>query len=70
MYIRLWVDSQGWLPLQGTVRYHMEAIGFGLVFEDLTPEDESAIHELIEHCAKQDFPGNDGQSEQSLSEAK
>jgi hypothetical protein len=52
MYIRLWIDSRGWLPLQGTVRYHLEAIGFGLVFVDLTPEDESAINELIERFAR------------------
>ena len=60
MYIRLWIGSQGWLPLQGTVRYHMEKIGFGLVFEDLNPEDESAIKELIEQCGGLDFSGQDG----------
>lgn len=70
MYIRLWTDSQGWLPLQGTVRYHMEAIGFGLIFEDLTPEDENAINALIEHCARPNVPGNSEQSNQSLSETK
>lgn len=69
MYIRLWTDSKGWLPLQGTVRYHLEAIGFGLIFEDLSPEDESAITDLIERCAGKEFSIDDGETTQSLSEA-
>ena len=51
MYIRLWLSSQRWLRLQGIVLYHLEQIGFGLRFADLTPQDESAIMELIEQRA-------------------
>jgi hypothetical protein len=48
MYIRLWLDSQGWLRLQGRVLYHLEKIGFGLHFTDLTSQDESVLKELME----------------------
>jgi hypothetical protein len=51
MYIRLWHSSQRWLRLQGIVLYHLEQIGFGLRFVDLTPQDESAIREMIEQSA-------------------
>jgi hypothetical protein len=51
MYIRLWLNSQRWLRLQGIVLYHLEQIGFGLRFADLTPQDESVIKELIQQNA-------------------
>jgi len=50
MYIRLWLNSQGWLRLQGSVLYHLEKIGFGLRFIGLTSQDESVLKELIEQC--------------------
>ncbi len=62
MYIRLWLNSQGWLRLQGSVLYHLEKIGFGLRFADLTPEDESAIKELIEQRATPAFSSDDEDS--------
>jgi hypothetical protein len=52
IYIRLWLNSQRWLPLQGSVLYHLEKIGFGLHFEDLTPQDEIALKELIEQNSR------------------
>jgi hypothetical protein len=64
MYIRLWLDSQGWLRLQGSVLYHLEKIGFGLRFTGLTPQEESILKELIEQCVRQ-APSGDEEGEQS-----
>jgi PilZ domain len=60
IYIRLWLNSQRWLRLQGSVLYHLEKIGFGLRFADLTPQDESALIELIEQSAKPASSGVNG----------
>ena len=47
MHLRLWLPAGGWLRLQGIVLYHLEGIGFGLLFDDLGPEDASALKSLI-----------------------
>lgn len=47
MYLRLWLPEGQWLPLQGTVIYHMERIGFGLTFEEIGSADEVKIQELV-----------------------
>jgi hypothetical protein len=60
IYIRLWLESQRWLPLQGSVLYHLDKIGFGLRFSNLTPQDESALKELIEQSAKPASSGQNG----------
>lgn len=52
MYIRLWLGSQRWLRLQGVVLYHLEKVGFGMRFADLTPQDESALKELMEQSSQ------------------
>ena len=36
-----------WLPLHGTVIYHLETIGFGLLFEETGLEDENTLRSLI-----------------------
>jgi hypothetical protein len=39
--------------LAGEVRYHMPAVGFGVMFTDLTPQEQAALEALIEHYSKQ-----------------
>ncbi|HYJ47785.1 MAG TPA: PilZ domain-containing protein [Pyrinomonadaceae bacterium] len=47
MYFRLWLPEGRWLPLHGTVIYHLETIGFGLLFEETGLEDENTLRSLI-----------------------
>lgn len=48
MYFKLWLPEEGWLPLSGTVGYHMEGVGFKMVFAELTPEQQAILERLIE----------------------
>jgi hypothetical protein len=53
MHIRLWLETKrDWLRLQGTVLYHLDHIGFGLLFKDLSSEDESILKTLVEQSLK------------------
>lgn len=47
IYFRLWLPEGGWLPLQGTVHYHLEAIGFGLLFTELDSNGEDKLKMLV-----------------------
>jgi hypothetical protein len=51
MFIRIWRESErDWLTLRATVLYHMEKIGFGLRFDDVTPEAEASLRAIIEEA--------------------
>jgi hypothetical protein len=53
MHIRLWLESErDWLRLQGAVLYHLDHIGFGLLFRDLSTTDESILQMLVEQSVK------------------
>lgn len=52
MHIRLWLPAERWLPLHGTVLYHLDHIGFGLLFTDVSPDDESILNMLVERSTK------------------
>ena len=57
MFIRIWQKPErNWLTLRATVLYHMDKIGFGLKFEDLTPEQEEAIRAVMEEAQRGDAP--------------
>lgn len=47
MHVKLWLPEQRWLLLRGAVLYHMEKIGFGILFRDLAPDDAATIDALI-----------------------
>jgi hypothetical protein len=69
MHIRLWLESKrDWLRLQGKVLYHLDHIGFGLLFKDLSPDDEIILQTLIEQSSGQaPAPaGEDGHSPQEF----
>jgi hypothetical protein len=52
MYVRLWLPEGQWLPLQGTVIYHMERVGFGLTFDEIDLEDKAKIKELVSQAKR------------------
>lgn len=47
MHLKLWLPEGRWLPLQGTVHYHLEAIGFGLLFAEVDSDGESKLKMLV-----------------------
>ena len=51
MYLRLWLPEERWLRLQGEILYHLEEIGFGILFTDVGAEDESILRELVGRAA-------------------
>ena len=51
IYLRLWLPEERWLRLSGEVLYHLESIGFGLLFTDVSPEDEIVLRELVDRAA-------------------
>ena len=53
IFVKLWLPTWRWLTLEGAVRYHMERVGFGLVFADVPEAAREIIELLIEtHQAK------------------
>ena len=51
MYLRLWLPEERWLRLQGEILYHLEEIGFGIVFTDVGSDDETMLRELVGKAA-------------------
>jgi hypothetical protein len=51
MHLRLWLPDNCWLRLQGTVLYHLESIGFGLIFNEVSSDDESMLESLVRKAA-------------------
>lgn len=51
MYLRLWLPEERWLRLQGEILYHLEAIGFGILFSEVGAEDESILQDLVGKAA-------------------
>jgi hypothetical protein len=51
MFIRIWQKPErNWLTLRATVLYHMDKIGFGLRFDDVTPDQEAAIRAVMDEA--------------------
>jgi len=48
LHLKLWLPEWRWLPLSCEVIYHLEQVGFGVGFCQLTPEQEQAIRRTIE----------------------
>jgi hypothetical protein len=51
MYLRLWLPEERWLRLQGEILYHLEEIGFGILFIDVGAEEESILRDLVGRAA-------------------
>jgi len=48
LYVRVWVPENRWLRLSGKVKYHMDRVGFGVIFHDLTEEQSADLARLVE----------------------
>ncbi len=49
IFVNCWLPERRWLMLRGEVIYHLEKIGFGLIFTELNDEQKQAVASLIEH---------------------
>jgi hypothetical protein len=48
LHVRVWVPENRWLRLSGRVKYHMERVGFGVVFDELPEEQAAELARLVE----------------------
>ena len=53
LHIRVWTPENCWLRLSGRVKYHMERVGFGVVFHDLSDEQLADLSHLVEQLRRQ-----------------
>lgn len=49
VFINCWLPERRWMMLRGTVIYHIDKIGFGMIFIEMNGEEQETIHSLIEH---------------------
>ena len=52
LHVRVWTPENCWLRLSGRVKYHMERVGFGVVFQDLTEEQLAELSRLVEQLRR------------------
>jgi hypothetical protein len=53
LHLRVWTPENRWLRLTGRVKYHMERVGFGLIFEGLSDEQLADLSHLVEQLRRQ-----------------
>ena len=53
LHVRVWTPENRWLRLTGRVKYHMERVGFGVIFEDLSDEQLAELSHLVERLRRQ-----------------
>jgi hypothetical protein len=53
LHVRVWTPENRWLRLSGRVKYHMERVGFGVVFHELSEEQTAGLSVLIEELRRQ-----------------
>jgi hypothetical protein len=53
LHVRVWTPENCWLRLSGRVKYHMERVGFGVVFHDLSEDQLSDLSRLVEQLRRQ-----------------
>ena len=53
IHVRVWAPENRWLRLSGRVKYHMERVGFGVVFHDLSEDQLSGLSRLVEQLRRQ-----------------
>ncbi|HWS90327.1 MAG TPA: PilZ domain-containing protein [Pyrinomonadaceae bacterium] len=52
LHVRVWTPENRWLRLRGRVKYHMEGVGFGVVFQDLTEDQLADLARLVEQLRR------------------
>ena len=53
IFVRVWLPENRWLRLSGRVKYHMERVGFGVVFQELAEDQLSDLSRLVEGLRRQ-----------------
>ncbi|HJQ31825.1 MAG TPA: hypothetical protein VJ866_06600 [Pyrinomonadaceae bacterium] len=53
LHVRVWMSDRRWLRLSGKVKYHMDRVGFGVIFHDLTDEQTADLARLVEELRRQ-----------------
>ncbi|MDT5271615.1 MAG: hypothetical protein QOH49_3801 [Acidobacteriota bacterium] len=53
LHVRVWTPENCWLRLSGRVKYHMERVGFGVVFQDLSDQQLLDLSRLVEQLRHQ-----------------
>jgi hypothetical protein len=53
LHVRVWMPENRWLRLGGKVKYHMDRVGFGVIFHDLTEEQSADLARLVEELRRQ-----------------
>ncbi len=48
LHVRVWTPENCWLRLSGRVKYHMERVGFGVVFHELSEDQLADLSRLVE----------------------
>ena len=48
IFVNCWLPERRWVMLSGKVIYHLEKIGFGMIFNELTDEQKETIYALVE----------------------
>lgn len=52
LYVHVWTPENRWLRLSGRVKYHMERVGFGVVFHELTEDQLAELSRLVEQLRR------------------
>jgi hypothetical protein len=53
LHVRVWTPENCWLRLSGRVKYHMERVGFGVVFQELSEDQLADLSHLVEQLRRQ-----------------
>ena len=53
LFVRVWMPDNRWLRLSGRVKYHMERVGFGVVFQGLSEDQLAELSCLVEELRRQ-----------------
>jgi hypothetical protein len=53
LHVRVWTPENRWLRLSGRVKYHMERVGFGVIFHGLTEDQLADLSSLVEQLRRQ-----------------
>jgi hypothetical protein len=53
LHVRVWTPENRWLRLSGRVKYHMERVGFGVVFHELAEDQLLDLSRLVEQLRHQ-----------------
>ncbi|HEX8187552.1 MAG TPA: hypothetical protein VF586_04320, partial [Pyrinomonadaceae bacterium] len=53
LHVRVWTPENRWLRLSGRVKYHMERVGFGVVFHEPSEDQLADLSSLVEQLRRQ-----------------